>query len=80
MRERAAEGSTVQGTIKEYDLATRQGSLLTDDRMEIGIDADSPDGDSSYRMLRIGQRVRFEMREIEGHPMARSLRLVTFEG
>ena len=77
---RAAEGGTVQGTIKDFDLTTRQGTLLTDDRAEIGIDADSPAGDSSYRMLRLGQRVRFEVREVDGHPVARSLRLVTFEG
>jgi cold shock CspA family protein len=68
----------VQGTIKHFDEATRTGSLLTDDRAEIGIDARSGDEDQ-YLMLRFGQRVRFDVEEIDGAQVARSLRLVTFE-
>lgn len=68
----------MQGTIKDFDEATRTGSLLTDDRAEIDIDARSGDVDQ-YRMLRFGQRVRFDVEEIEGRRVARSLRLVTFE-
>lgn len=67
----------MQGTIKDFDEATRTGSLLTDDRAEVGIDARSGD-EEQYRMLRFGQRVRFDVEEIDGHPVARSLRLVTF--
>lgn len=67
----------MQGTIKEYDEATRTGSLLTDDRTEVAIDDRSGDAER-YRMLRFGQRVRFEVEEVDGRPVARSLRLVTF--
>jgi cold shock CspA family protein len=67
----------VQGTIKDFDEATRTGSLLTDDRAEVGIDARSGD-EEQYRMLRFGQRVRFDVEEIDGQRVARSLRLVTF--
>jgi cold shock CspA family protein len=67
----------VQGTIKDFDEATRTGSLLTDDRAEVGIDARSGD-EEQYRMLRFGQRVRFDVEEIDGRRVARSLRLVTF--
>lgn len=68
----------MQGTIREFDEATRTGSLLTDDRLEVAIDERSGDPER-YRMLRFGQRVRFEVEEIEGRQVARSLRLVTFE-
>ncbi len=67
----------MQGTIKDFDEATKTGSLLTDDRAEVGIDARSGD-EEQYRMLRFGQRVRFDVEEIDGHRVARSLRLVTF--
>ena len=69
----------MQGTIKDFDEAGRTGSLLTDDRTEIAIDARSGDAEQ-YRMLRLGQRVRFEVEEIGGRQVARSLRLVTFPG
>jgi len=68
----------VQGTIKHYDEETRTGSLVTDDRTEIAIDPASGAA-QDYRMLRLGQRVRFEVTQIDGHDVARSLRLVTFE-
>lgn len=67
----------MQGTIKDFDEATRTGSLLTDDRAEVGIDARSGD-EEQYRMLRFGQRVRFDVEEVDGQRVARSLRLVTF--
>lgn len=67
----------MQGTIKDFDEATRTGSLLTDDRAEVGIDPRSGD-EEQYRMLRFGQRVRFDVEEIDGQRVARSLRLVTF--
>jgi len=67
----------VQGTIKDFDEASKDGSLMTDDRTEVAIDAASG---TDYRMLRIGQRVRFEVAEVDGRSVARSLRLVTFEG
>jgi cold shock CspA family protein len=70
----------VQGTIKDYDGATGRGTILTDDRAEIAIDERSAAAEDSYRMLRFGQRVRFEVIDEEGRQTARDLRLVTFEG
>lgn len=69
---------TTQGTIRDYDPATRSGSLLTDDRVEVAIDPGSID-DDAIRTLRIGQRVRFRIEDAEGGAnVARGLRLVTF--
>ena len=67
-----------QGTIKHFDEGDRTGSLLTDDRTEVAIDAGSLEG-SGVLTLRIGQRVRFETEQGDGGPVARSLRLVTWE-
>lgn len=67
-----------QGTIKDFDEEGRTGVLLTDDRVEVVIDADSLDA-SGIRTLRIGQRVKFEMEERDGATVARSLRIVTWD-
>ena len=67
-----------QGTIKHFDDGERTGSLLTDDRTEVAIDAGSLEG-SGVLTLRIGQRVRFETEQRDGAPVARSLRLVTWD-
>ncbi|HEX6843972.1 MAG TPA: hypothetical protein VF235_02545 [Actinomycetota bacterium] len=70
----------MQGTIKDYDEASRTGLVVTDDRVEIAIDERSGAAEDSYRFLRFGQRVRFEVTEEGGRQTARDLRLVTFEG
>jgi 2-phospho-L-lactate guanylyltransferase len=67
-----------QGTIKSYDVESRNGVLLTDDEKEIHIDATSVEG-SGVRYLRIGQRVKFDLADEGGKKLARSLRLVTFD-
>ncbi len=67
-----------QGTIKDFNDETRTGSLLQEDRIEVAIDADSI-GDPEIRTLRLGQRVRYEIDQAEAGPVARDLRLVTFE-
>jgi 2-phospho-L-lactate guanylyltransferase len=67
-----------QGTIKSYDVQSRDGVLLTDDEQEILIDATSVEG-SGIRYLRIGQRVKFDLADEGGKKLARSLRLVTFD-
>jgi cold shock CspA family protein len=67
-----------QGTIKDFDLAAVSGSLLMDDRTEVAIDATSLER-SGILTLRIGQRVSFELGEAGGTPVARTLRIVTFE-
>jgi len=51
----------VQGVIKSYDPATGDGTVLRDtDFQEFDLAADSI-GDSVFRMLRQGQRVRFDL-------------------
>ncbi len=67
-----------QGTIKEFDGASRSGSLLMEDRTEVVIDATSLEG-AGLRTLRLGQRVKFELTEEGGRKVARSLRLVTID-
>lgn len=67
-----------QGTIRDFDDAARTGTLLTDDRTEVAIDAASIEG-AGIRTLRIGQRVKFDLVEETGHKLARALRLVTFD-
>jgi cold shock CspA family protein len=67
-----------QGTLKDWDDTTKTGSLLMEDRTEVAIDATSIEG-SNIRTLRLGQRVRFDLTEGEGGPIARSLTLVTFD-
>jgi cold shock CspA family protein len=67
-----------QGTIRDFDEQDRTGTLLTDDRTEVTIEADSLDG-SDIRTLRIGQRVKFEREERDGKVVARSLRIVTWD-
>lgn len=67
-----------QGTIRDFDEKDRTGSLLTDGRTEVVIDADSLDA-SGILTLRIGQRVKFETEERDGAKVARSLRIVTWE-
>lgn len=66
-----------QGTIKEFDIEERTGSLLQDDRTEVAIDASSLEG-SGVRYLRIGQRVSFDVADQDGRMVARGLRIVTF--
>jgi len=66
-----------QGTIRDFDLGKREGSLLMDDRTEVLIDATSVEG-SGILGLRIGQRVRFDLVEEGGRKLARTLRIVTF--
>lgn len=67
-----------QGTIKDFDLEGVTGSLLMDDSTEVGIDATSLER-SGILTLRLGQRVAFDLEEADGKPVARGLRLVTFE-
>ena len=66
-----------QGTVKEYFIEERAGSVLLDDHTEVTVDADSTEG-SGIRYLRIGQRVSFDVAEEGGRSVARNLRIVTF--
>jgi cold shock CspA family protein len=66
-----------QGTIKDYDIEQRRGSLLQDDRTEVSIDAGSTEG-SGIRYLRIGQRVVFGVVDEAGGTVARNLNIISF--
>ena len=66
-----------QGTIKDFDVESRTGSLLTDAEEEIALDAGSLEG-SGIRYLRVGQRVKFDVADEGGKKIARTLRIVTF--
>jgi cold shock CspA family protein len=66
-----------QGTVKDYFIDERTGSLLLDDRTEVAIDQDSAEG-SGIRYLRVGQRVDFDIVEEGSRRIARNLRIVTF--
>jgi cold shock CspA family protein len=66
-----------QGTVKDYDIEERTGSLLQDDRTEIFIDPTSTEGED-IRYLRIGQRVVFDVAEEGGRKMARNLKIISF--
>lgn len=67
-----------QGTVKEYDIPSRSGSLLTDQREEVAIEPGSAEG-AGIRYLRIGQRVKFEIADEGGKKVARTLRIVSFD-
>lgn len=67
-----------QGTIKHFDLESRTGVLLQEDRTEVHIDPTSVEG-AGIRYLRIGQRVKFDVVDEGGTKLARGLRLVTFD-
>ncbi len=66
-----------QGTIKDYDLSARSGTLLQDDRTEILIDVASTEG-SGIRFLRVGQRVVYDIAEEGGRRVARNLKIISF--
>ena len=65
-----------QGTIKQFEAGSRQGSLLMEDQTEVHIDPTSVEG-AGIRTLRIGQRVRFDLVDEGGRKVARTLRIVT---
>jgi 2-phospho-L-lactate guanylyltransferase len=65
-----------QGTIRDFDPQTRDGSLLMEDHTEVHIDATSVEG-GGILYLRIGQRVRFDLVDEGGRKLARTLRIVT---
>jgi hypothetical protein len=71
-------GNVPQGTIKDYDVENRTGSLLMDDRTEVDIDETSTEGSGHIRYLRIGQRVVFDVAEEAGKKVARGLKIISF--
>ncbi len=65
-----------QGTVKSFSEETHSGSVLLDDGMEIPLPADAFDR-SGLRMLRFGQRVRFELEGTGDDRRISSIDLVT---
>ena len=64
-----------QATVKRYDSLTRTGTLLADDgQTEFSVDGRSLEG-SMFRFLRPGQRVTFDLDEVEGTKQVRNLRI-----
>ncbi|HVM34435.1 MAG TPA: hypothetical protein VM784_03740 [Actinomycetota bacterium] len=65
-----------QATVKQYDSLTRTGRLLKDDGVtEIPIDAAAMDSSAMFRFLRPGQRVTFDLVEVDGEELPRNLRI-----
>lgn len=64
-----------QATVKLYDSLTKTGTLLADDgETEFAVDQHSLEG-SMFRFLRPGQRVTFDLDEVEGEKKVRNLRI-----
>jgi cold shock CspA family protein len=49
-----------QGTVKHFDIATKTGTIVTDDQDELPFDAETFWASGLIEM-RLGQRVRFEI-------------------
>lgn len=64
-----------QATVKRYDSITRTGVLVADDgETAYDIDPGAIEG-SMFRFLRPGQRVTFDVVEVEGEKRVRNLRI-----
>ena len=64
-----------QATVKLYDSVTRTGVLVADDgETQFEIDAAAMDS-GMFRFLRPGQRVTFDLVEVEGEKRLRNLRI-----
>lgn len=65
----------MQGSIKEYDVNARTGSIVSDDGgTEWPIDQEAMDS-GMFRFFRVGQRVTFDLIDIDGTQKARNLRI-----
>lgn len=64
----------MQGTIKSYDPSSGQGVVREDSGDEIDLAPDALDG-SIFRTLREGQRVIFELVDIDGRRAASGLKV-----
>ncbi len=66
-----------QGTVKVFDRETGTGTVLLDNADELGVDAETFHA-SGLLELRLGQRVRFEIDDVDGDPRLTGLTLVSF--
>lgn len=64
-----------QGSIKEYDVNTKTGTIISDDGEttweidEVAVET------GMFRFFRVGQRVTFDLVEEDGEKKARNLRI-----
>ena len=65
-----------QGTIKEFDTATRSGTVVLDNQEELAIDAETFHA-SGLLDLRLGQRVRLTVEGDGDNRRVRDLNLVS---
>ena len=64
----------MQGVVKVFDSETGVGVIVRDDdRSEVFLLPGSLAG-SMFRMLRQGQRIVFDLEEVDGRPVATNLR------
>ncbi len=64
-----------QATVKTYDSINRSGTLVSDDGAQTyEIDAAAMDS-GMFRFLRPGQRVTFDLVDVEGEKRLRNLRI-----
>jgi cold shock CspA family protein len=66
----------MQATVRTFDPATRAGTVLADDGVELSYDADALAG-TGLRHLRLGQRVQVEVDGSGPATRVRSLRIYT---
>jgi cold shock CspA family protein len=65
----------VQGVVRLYDSVTETGVVLReDDRTEVYLRKESLEG-SVFRALRQGQRILFDIVDVDGSPYAARVRL-----
>ena len=65
-----------QATVKRYDSLTQTGTLVSDDgATEWKVDPDAMDSSPMFRFLRIGQRVTFDLQDVEGKAQVRNIRI-----
>ncbi len=66
----------MQATVRSFDPATRSGTVLLDDGVELPYDGLAFDA-GRIRLLRVGQRVRIEVTGDEQQPGARRVTFLT---
>jgi cold shock CspA family protein len=64
-----------QATVRRYDALTRTGSLVSDDGAEEIVIDEGAIQDSMFRFLRPGQRVTYDLVEVDGERRPRNLRI-----
>jgi cold shock CspA family protein len=63
----------MQGVVKAYDATTGIGSIICDDGTEVILKPGSLDG-SMFRFLRQGQRLIFDLEDVDSEPYATNLK------